>query len=108
MENAILHGFEMKEEDCRITISSYEDKQAIYFTVSDNGCGMEASQLRIIRNAMLGVQQENRSNIGIANVNERIILQYGAPFGLQISSEVEVGTIVTIVLPVLEAWKESA
>ncbi|MDR6551153.1 sensor histidine kinase [Paenibacillus qinlingensis] len=108
VENAILHGFEMKEEDCLITISSYEDKQAIYFTVRDNGCGMEEGQLRIIRNAMLGVQQENRSNIGIANVNERIVLQYGAPFGLRVDSEIEVGTTVTIVLPILEAWKESA
>ncbi|MNY74006.1 hypothetical protein D3C86_2129350 [compost metagenome] len=57
---------------------------------------------------MLGLRQEDRNNIGIANVNERIILQYGAPFGLQVSSEIEVGTTVTIVLPVLEAWKESA
>lgn len=108
VENAILHGFEMKEENCLITISSYKDKQAIYFTVRDNGCGMEEAQLKMIRNAMLGLQQENRNNIGIANVNERIILQYGAPFGLQVSSEINVGTTVTIVLPVLEAWKESA
>ncbi|NQX57919.1 sensor histidine kinase [Paenibacillus qinlingensis] len=108
VENAILHGFEMKEENCLITISSYVDKQAIYFTVRDNGCGMEDTQLKIIRNAMQGLRQENRNNIGIANVNERIILQYGASYGLQVSSEIEVGTAVTIVLPVLEAWKESA
>lgn len=108
VENAILHGFETKEDDCHITISSQEEGQMVYFRVTDNGCGMNEDQLEVIRSALQGKMQEKRTNIGIANVNERIVLQYGSQYGLRLSSREEAGTTVTIVLPLLEARKESA
>lgn len=108
VENAILHGFETQEEDCQITISSREEGQMVYFQVADNGCGMNAEQLEVIRSALQGKVQEKRTNIGIANVNERIVLQYGALYGLRLSSKPEEGTTVTIVLPIIESKRESA
>jgi two-component system sensor histidine kinase YesM len=108
VENAILHGFETKEEDCRITISSQEEGQMVYFKVTDNGCGMNEDQLEVIRSALQGKWEEKRTNIGIANVNERIVLQYGSPYGLRLSSREDAGTTVTIMLPLLEVRKESA
>jgi two-component system sensor histidine kinase YesM len=108
VENAILHGFETKEDDCHITISSQEEGQMVYFRVTDNGCGMNEDQLEVIRSALQGKMQEKRTNIGIANVNERIVLQYGSQYGLRLSSREDAGTTVTIVLPLLEARKESA
>ncbi|NOU67895.1 hypothetical protein GC096_28110 [Paenibacillus sp. LMG 31461] len=63
---------------------------------------MEDARLKVIQNAMLGLWQENRNNSGIANVNERIILQYRTTYGLEESSEIEIGIIVRIVHPI---WK---
>jgi len=41
-----------------------------------------------------------REGFGIANVAERIRLNFGAEYGLQIESEYGVGTVVTVRLPV--------
>lgn len=44
---------------------------------------------------------ESLCGIGIANVNDRIRLNYGEPYGLKINSELGVGTEVIVVLPLL-------
>jgi two-component system sensor histidine kinase YesM len=39
------------------------------------------------------------SGFGIGNVNKRIRLYYGEPYGLSIQSEYATGTCVTLVIP---------
>jgi two-component system sensor histidine kinase YesM len=42
---------------------------------------------------------ELESGFGIGNVNKRIRLYYGKPYGLSVQSEYNTGTCVTLVIP---------
>ena len=64
------------------------------FTVEDDGIGISPEILENILTSPAG-----RSGIGIKNVHERIQLTFGPSYGLQIESEEDEGTLVTIRLP---------
>ncbi|QMV43653.1 cache domain-containing sensor histidine kinase [Cohnella cholangitidis] len=102
VENAIYHGIRNMYgiEDGRITIRGREANEQIVFEVEDNGLGMTPEQLGKIR--VNGEQDTRNQGIGIRNVNERIKLYFGHDYGIQIRSEIEVGTCVTITIPKLE------
>jgi two-component system sensor histidine kinase YesM len=102
VENAIYHGIRNMYgiEDGRITIRGREANDQIVFEVEDNGLGMTPEQLGKIR--FNGEQDTRNQGIGIRNVNERIKLYFGHEYGIQIRSEIEVGTCVTITIPKLE------
>lgn len=102
VENAIYHGLRDKQEGalCEITgrIEEKEGAQAICFTVKDNGNGMNAEKLeRIWRNDRM---LPGLSSFGIGNVQERIRLRYGPPFGLSIISGPGEGVEVQLRIPI--------
>ncbi|WP_256756641.1 sensor histidine kinase [Cohnella sp. WQ 127256] len=102
VENAIYHGIRNMYgiEDGLITIRGREVNDQIVFEVVDNGLGMTPEQLGKI---LLSKEESNRNQgIGIRNVNERIKLYFGHEYGIQIRSEIEEGTCVTITIPKLE------
>ncbi|RKP54153.1 sensor histidine kinase [Cohnella endophytica] len=99
VENAIYHGIRNRYgiEDGLITIRGRLNNDQIVFEVEDNGFGMTPEQLNRLRQS-----HEGDKGIGIRNVNERIKLYFGHEYGIQIRSEIEVGTCVTITIPKLE------
>ncbi len=102
VENAIIHGIEDKVGKAHLTIKGWKEDNKIIFEIIDNGVGISEEQLDKICNK---VRQENMGNdsIGLANVDKRIKLYYGEEYGLGITSEVNVGTIMRITMPFLEA-----
>jgi two-component system sensor histidine kinase YesM len=100
VENAFVHGLESKQSGGRILICVDVQKQLL-ITVSDNGCGMDEEKLAQVRHQLNDFDNLDRTHIGICNVNQRIRLQYGAEYGVTIESKEQVGTTVTIRLPVL-------
>jgi two-component system sensor histidine kinase YesM len=109
VENAILHGFETKDDDCRIRMTSEEDSSYVYFMIEDNGSGMDEDTLKGIRATIQSHgEPSERSSIGIENVNERIRLHYGPQFGLRMESRIGTGTIVTIALPAVKEGREES
>ena len=52
--------------------------------------------------------EHNWQSIGIKNVNDRIRYMYGEDYGLSITSTVNVGTNVTITLPMIRESKLDA
>jgi two-component system, sensor histidine kinase YesM len=42
----------------------------------------------------------NESGVGLMNVHRRLVLKFGAPYGLTLESELEKGTIVSVHLPI--------
>lgn len=102
VENAIIHGIEDKVGKAHLTIKGWKEDNKIIFEIIDNGVGISEEQLDKICNK---VRQENMGNdsIGLANVDKRIKLYYGEEYGLGITSEVNVGTIMRIIMPFLEA-----
>lgn len=103
VENAIYHGIKYLQEMGHIDIRVYRRKPgAIVFEIKDNGVGMHEEKL----NTILSFQQAHApkgNGIGVRNVHQRVQLYYGSDFGLEISSELDVGTLVRIVIPESEA-----
>ncbi|MGN7357865.1 cache domain-containing sensor histidine kinase [Paenibacillus sp. SAF-054] len=100
VENAIYHGVRNKPEPGKITIRGREQDEVVVFEVEDDGMGMTPEQLESIW-TIHGKQEKKKttSGIGIGNVNERVKLFFGNTYGIQIRSEPEEGTIVTITIP---------
>ena len=95
IENSINHGLDLLVEEGRIQVEVLQDGDDILFRVRDNGVGMGQEQV----DAILEQDPEDRTGIGIRNVNDRLRIYFGAPYGLRITSELDVGTCVEIRMP---------
>lgn len=96
VENGIFHGIEPKKDLGMIVITSKIKKKFLEIQVSDDGVGISKENLEKI------TQKNNKlsRSIGLSNVQARIQLLYGEAYGLSIDSELNIGTVVTITLPV--------
>ena len=68
------------------------------FQVVDNGPGIMPERLEEIRAGKV-VSSKKGSGIGMRNVGERIQLAYGKEYGIQIESEPDEGTCITLTQP---------
>lgn len=91
VENAILHGMGHRRETMTIRIGGYSEGETIVFEIEDDGIGM-ASQ-------SAPEQYRNYGGYGIYNVHQKIQLQYGSEFGVELISSVGKGSKVTILIP---------
>lgn len=96
VENAIYHGIKDMEGDGEITIEVLAGKGLDYtIQVRDNGLGYkmnsETKELPETNKLKLG-------GVGLLNVQRRIQLLYGEPYGIEIKSELNIGTEVTLKL----------
>lgn len=98
LENAIYYGMEVTDGDGEILVSGYELDGDIYIDVVDNGIGMPPEQ---VERLLTGepYKRKRGSGIGLRNVDRRIKLYFGENYGLKIKSEPDVGTKITIHLP---------
>ena len=100
VENAVLHGAEPKWGSCNIHISVSEENNSVLIKVADNGIGIDDSKLKAIKHDLFyGSEMKKGSSIGLRNVNDRIHLNYGEEYGINIISNVGEGTTVTIRIP---------
>lgn len=102
VENAILHGLELKEDQGILKIYAQSVGDDLEITVEDNGLGMEQDTLEniqsIIENGTDGSFGTGQ-RIGLLNVHQRLRLYYGEQYGIKISSVLNKGTKVIIMLP---------
>jgi two-component system sensor histidine kinase YesM len=99
VENAIYHGIKYLQEMGHIDIKVFKRKPgAIVIEVRDNGVGMDAQKLDTIL-SLEGPPHKSGAGIGVRNVHQRIQLYYGSDYGLEISSELDEGTLVRLVIP---------
>jgi two-component system, sensor histidine kinase YesM len=118
IENAVIHGCEMKRGKTTIRLYTELTEENALFHIQDDGKGMNREQLaglqarldRGISDPSGGTSTKNLSTpgqptglpgtgIGLLNIDKRIKLKYGPLYGLRIRSEYNQGTTVTIVLP---------
>ncbi|MFV0520117.1 MAG: sensor histidine kinase [Lachnospirales bacterium] len=99
VENAIYHGLEYVDEG-EINISSYIEENFLYFLVEDNGLGMTEEVLCNLKNGNVDSKKLG-SGIGIKNIDERIKIYFGKEYGINIVSELDVGTRVYVKLPIV-------
>ncbi len=93
VENAVKHGFASKVDGGSIYIRSRTADQRIVIEVEDDGVGMPPD----------GASPSAGTGIGILNVTERLQVMYGDAAEITIESQPSRGTLVRLVLPVLQA-----
>lgn len=89
VENAVFHGIEAKDGTGRVTVRIRRYGGRVFFSVQDNGVGMDFET--VAHRAFTGV--------GIQNVNQRLIQYFGPESALQIKSRLGVGTTVYFLIP---------
>lgn len=104
VENAIYHGMEFMDGDGEIYIDVYKKGTVLCLSVKDNGLGMTREKVESLLKGKVAVSKHG-SGIGVANVNERVQLYFGAQYGLQIESEPDEGTTMLIQLPIVDYRK---
>lgn len=105
IENSLYHGIKYKRAKGIIEITGHKDGSNIILTVRDTGVGMDEETLSRLREEISRPCKETESGFGIANVNERIKMNFGTEYGISIESELGVGTTVTVVIPATLAEK---
>lgn len=95
VENSMYHGLEAKRGNGRISVKGYRDGDTLHFILSDNGVGIKD-------------MAELEKGYGVRNIRERIRLFYGEGYSVQFTSEVNVGTTATFILPVIKEEKDAS
>ena len=84
LENSIKYGFQKKPR-IHVRTRGWLEEDALYFTVEDNGGGVDAATLEQLR-GILRAEEVNIEHNGLQNINRRIWLGYGGDSGLTIDS----------------------
>lgn len=110
VENAVYHGLEPKTGPGTLYIGARLADETLIVSVYDDGVGMPPEQLAALRQALeaTALDHEKNAHIGLLNVQHRIRLRYGAPFGLSLQSTPGEGTKVTVTLPAHSTTTEAA
>ena len=101
VENALYHGIKNKRGRGHISVTGGEEENRLILCVRDNGIGMTAERLAHVRAMICGEQVDasDPSGFGLFNVNQRMQLNYGPSYGLEIDSIYGEGTTVKVVIP---------
>ncbi|TBL76616.1 sensor histidine kinase [Paenibacillus thalictri] len=105
VENAIQYGIEPKVSGGRVIVtvclSELNGKPALNIKVQDNGDRMTADQAAHIAQNLEQYRplQTSGSGIGLMNVQARIRLHYGEPYGVYFARSENAGTEVDLFLP---------
>lgn len=101
VENAIFHGLLPLERRGKIIIRINKKKDNLILLIADNGVGIENGRFNDILNGCSNKYISDRfSNIGLANVHQRIQLHFGDEYGIKIMSKIDVGTIIKVNIPI--------
>lgn len=100
VENAVIHGLAPKGEagDIYVSVFRKNDVQLVV-TVEDNGAGFDIEEKS-------NGKETDHPGVGVKNIENLIHNLYGDEYGVYISSELDKGTKVEVVLPYLSGDKE--
>lgn len=105
IENAIYHGIKNKRGKGLITISGYvEGNASVVLTVTDNGIGITADRLELLRSQLEHPTQAEEAELeeggfGLLNVHQRLRLYFGKEYGVRLESTEGKGTEISVHIP---------
>ncbi|MEI2399748.1 MULTISPECIES: cache domain-containing sensor histidine kinase [Paenibacillus] len=102
IENAAYHGLDDSKEHMHLSISCEITSQKLLFHIRDDGCGMEQATLDKLNDDLKRESPPKKSingGIGMKNVHQRLQLNYGAAYGIEVFSKLGEGTDVILSLP---------
>lgn len=98
IENAIIHGVAPQKKRGIITLKIFRDNNNLIIRIRDNGIGICDNRIEKILDSKV-----ESDSIGIRNVISRIKLHFGEQYGVSISSEPNVYTVVEITIPAISS-----
>ncbi|MFA9414453.1 MULTISPECIES: sensor histidine kinase [unclassified Streptococcus] len=94
VENAIYHGIKEVERDGLIEVTVSETAEHLRIDIRDNGKGMDS------QNKATGTTKTvHQGGVGLKNVDQRLALQFGKDYHMEITSEKDHFTQVSLFLP---------
>lgn len=101
VENAIVHGLEPANSGGILFIGAAVQEGKLIISVRDSGIGIPPERLEQLR-LQLKDPAPSQDSVGIANVSQRIRLQYGEGSRFHIDSTPDDGTCISLELPISE------
>ncbi len=104
VENALYHGIKNKRGIGHIRVSARKEQDSLVLSVQDDGIGMDRERLEEVRASMNREEPglDRTRGFGLFNVNQRLHLNYGPEYGLDVESCYETGTTVTVRIPAIK------
>jgi two-component system sensor histidine kinase YesM len=100
VENTLIHGFDDKESGGEILLRCLKEGGLLRIDLIDNGSGMDEAALAALNGEGGSDAPDKRSSsIGVANIRERVRLQYGGRASIIFSGSPGTGTTVTLRFP---------
>lgn len=103
VENAMLHAYLSTDKKPSLHILGSIEENNILFRIIDNGTGIPHDKLRLIQESLKqtfsdSINKQSSFGLGLYNINRRIKLVYGDPYGITLFSNKN-GTEVDILIP---------
>lgn len=95
VENVFEHAIYNRTGPINIIISAQPEEESIVFKIIDDGIGMNRKKLEAVYQG----GGEPTGGYGVRNVDDRIKLQFGNSFGVEIFSSPGMGTSATVRIP---------
>lgn len=104
VENALYHGIKNKRRLGHILVTGEKQDEKIILTVRDDGAGMTKERLQEVRKIIRGEAEDynSPSGFGLFSVEQRIRLNYGAEYGIEMNSVCGEWTEVRITIPAVK------
>ena len=100
VENAIIHAIEPNAKGGAVRITADILKEIAILKIVDDGKGIPGDRIhKILDGTYEADGREKNTGIGINNANKRLMYYYGVDYGVEIKSELEKGTEITIKIP---------
>lgn len=101
VENAIIHGLSEKpDKDSNIYIKAFVEGEFFRFDIVDNGFGMLPEKIEEVYASFR--DKSIHKGVGLSNVYHRIRIFYGDKADIKIESSLDVGTKISIYIPLEE------
>ena len=98
VENYFIHGIRLEDEDNILKIIVSKEENDIIIKIIDNGRGIDDVKLCLLNENIKNRKYEGDS-IGIINVYERIVLEYGKAYGVRLFKTEDKENIVMVKIP---------
>ncbi|AJY75888.1 cache domain-containing sensor histidine kinase [Paenibacillus beijingensis] len=104
VENFFKHGVEEGWHEAQLRIYAEMNNDRVTLAVENDGPGLADEPLRALRNKLYGIGHDESNaddHIGLKNIHDRLVLNYGWNAGIILESDNGQGFKVLLVIPVL-------
>ncbi len=102
IENAIIHGVEELADDTTIYVKGIPEGDRCIIEITDNGRGMNDEELEVLRKSISGeieTKGGSSNGIGLKNVQDRIHMEFGEQYGIEVAAMEGCYTKVCVSIP---------